>query len=174
MYKRQTPVIAAKQWGNEELFASKIAEACAIAMPADPANFNTDNIRIAKIPGNAISATSVVKGMCITRGVITASITEVHDAKICVYGIPLDSVTTETKGTVLLKSAEELKAYNNSEEEALEKVIADIAATGVNMLVCGQAVGELALHYLEKYKICLLYTSPSPRDGLLSRMPSSA
>ena len=25
-----------------------------------------------------------------------------------------------------------------------------------------------------KYKDCLLYTSPSPRDGLLSRMPSSA
>ena len=24
------------------------------------------------------------------------------------------------------------------------------------------------------YSICLLYTSPSPRDGLLSRMPSSA
>ena len=25
-----------------------------------------------------------------------------------------------------------------------------------------------------KAKDCLLYTSPSPRDGLLSRMPSSA
>ena len=24
------------------------------------------------------------------------------------------------------------------------------------------------------YQVCLLYTSPSPRDGLLSRMPSSA
>ena len=24
------------------------------------------------------------------------------------------------------------------------------------------------------FEICLLYTSPSPRDGLLSRMPSSA
>ena len=24
------------------------------------------------------------------------------------------------------------------------------------------------------HKVCLLYTSPSPRDGLLSRMPSSA
>ena len=24
------------------------------------------------------------------------------------------------------------------------------------------------------FKACLLYTSPSPRDGLLSRMPSSA
>ena len=26
----------------------------------------------------------------------------------------------------------------------------------------------------KQYSICLLYTSPSPRDGLLSRMPSSA
>ena len=28
--------------------------------------------------------------------------------------------------------------------------------------------------YEKDGKICLLYTSPSPRDGLLSRMPSSA
>ena len=28
--------------------------------------------------------------------------------------------------------------------------------------------------YKELCSICLLYTSPSPRDGLLSRMPSSA
>ena len=27
---------------------------------------------------------------------------------------------------------------------------------------------------IEEYTFCLLYTSPSPRDGLLSRMPSSA
>ena len=28
--------------------------------------------------------------------------------------------------------------------------------------------------FSEKINSCLLYTSPSPRDGLLSRMPSSA
>ena len=28
--------------------------------------------------------------------------------------------------------------------------------------------------YIGELKDCLLYTSPSPRDGLLSRMPSSA
>ena len=32
----------------------------------------------------------------------------------------------------------------------------------------------VAQHSTAKTKICLLYTSPSPRDGLLSRMPSSA
>ena len=30
-------------------------------------------------------------------------------------------------------------------------------------------------HYsFSMFRVCLLYTSPSPRDGLLSRMPSSA
>ena len=33
---------------------------------------------------------------------------------------------------------------------------------------------SLTLKTDSKYFICLLYTSPSPRDGLLSRMPSSA
>ena len=30
------------------------------------------------------------------------------------------------------------------------------------------------LQYAREITTCLLYTSPSPRDGLLSRMPSSA
>ena len=34
---------------------------------------------------------------------------------------------------------------------------------------------DRSFHFGTKdYNICLLYTSPSPRDGLLSRMPSSA
>ena len=32
-------------------------------------------------------------------------------------------------------------------------------------------LGEL---FFSEFRTCLLYTSPSPRDGLLSRMPSSA
>ena len=34
----------------------------------------------------------------------------------------------------------------------------------------GMGIGFMAHAYMN----CLLYTSPSPRDGLLSRMPSSA
>ena len=33
---------------------------------------------------------------------------------------------------------------------------------------------KVKLRYATFPKGCLLYTSPSPRDGLLSRMPSSA
>ena len=33
---------------------------------------------------------------------------------------------------------------------------------------------EVIKYYGVSFNSCLLYTSPSPRDGLLSRMPSSA
>ena len=36
------------------------------------------------------------------------------------------------------------------------------------------AVGQEISIKGKMFTICLLYTSPSPRDGLLSRMPSSA
>ena len=38
-----------------------------------------------------------------------------------------------------------------------------------------EALAELMVPIIGAlYRDCLLYTSPSPRDGLLSRMPSSA
>ena len=40
-------------------------------------------------------------------------------------------------------------------------------SSGLAGVICASAGNDL-------YHPCLLYTSPSPRDGLLSRMPSSA
>ena len=37
-------------------------------------------------------------------------------------------------------------------------------------VICWPRIGKVIATFI----ICLLYTSPSPRDGLLSRMPSSA
>jgi flagellar hook protein FlgE len=46
---------------------------------------------------------------------------------------------------------------------------------GKNSLQIGLGVSVSAVEVMFKQgSICLLYTSPSPRDGLLSRMPSSA
>ena len=64
----------------------------------------------------------------------------------------------------------------------------DLVAMSVNDLIVQGAKPLLFLDYISINKIdlkklkaiikginnCLLYTSPSPRDGLLSRMPSSA
>ena len=38
----------------------------------------------------------------------------------------------------------------------------------------GRHIAKINLEYLNTLKNCLLYTSPSPRDLWISRMPSSA
>ena len=49
----------------------------------------------------------------------------------------------------------------------------DVAVELVQQGKFAEAV-TLALEYYDKSYFCLLYTSPSPRDATLSRMPSSA
>ena len=67
-------------------------------------------------------------------------------------------------------------------EELRRYVVQSVANTGGHL---GASLGTIeltiALHYVYDtpqdklvWDVCLLYTSPSPRDGLLSRMPSSA
>ena len=49
--------------------------------------------------------------------------------------------------------------------------------SGMRVLIAvaiGAALGLAVAYFLKVLIDCLLYTSPSPRDGLLSRMPSSA
>ena len=48
---------------------------------------------------------------------------------------------------------------------------------GIALFLYGMSIMGAGLEKLAGGKmqgVCLLYTSPSPRDGLLSRMPSSA
>ena len=43
----------------------------------------------------------------------------------------------------------------------------------IRIVFIPETIGSIA-YLFDHYQTCLLYTSPSPRDGLLSRMPSSA
>ena len=60
----------------------------------------------------------------------------------------------------------------------LNKLDVDFAILGDEESCTGDPARRAGNEYLFQMQamnnICLLYTSPSPRDGLLSRMPSSA
>ena len=58
--------------------------------------------------------------------------------------------------------------YHNKEWAAMMKAVGLIPSH--NGKVGGKETGQRMTHYID----CLLYTSPSPRDATLSRMPSSA
>merc|ERR1711892_336967 len=53
----------------------------------------------------------------------------------------------ETKGTVLLKSATELKAFTKGEENMLRDSIKAIKESGAQVVVCGGKISDLGLDY---------------------------
>ena len=64
----------------------------------------------------------------------------------------------------------ELKPLSTAEQQ---KAIVVISVRGCDPSLEACLTGVLKQDYAD-YQVCLLYTSPSPRDATLSRMPSSA
>jgi T-complex protein 1 subunit theta len=143
--------IMSKQFGNEDFIAGLVAEACISILPVS-SGFNVDNIRVCKIEGSGLYTSTWLRGMVFKR-LVESDVTSVLDAKIAAYTCPIDIMQTETKGTVLIKSAKELMDYSKGEEDLLEAQIKAIAESGANCIVAGGKVGDMALHFLNKYKI---------------------
>ncbi|CAH2238595.1 jg10878 [Pararge aegeria aegeria] len=145
------PSIMSKQYGNEDFIASLVARASVAILP-DKTTFNVDNVRICKILGAGLLQSEVLSGMVFKREV-EGDITNAMKAKVAIYSCPVDITQTETKGTVLIKSADELLNFSKGEESLLEKQIKEISDTGVKVIVAGAKFGDMALHFLNKYGI---------------------
>lgn len=135
-------------------FAKLATEACIKILPDDK-HFDLDHIRIVKIIGGGLIDSHVVNGMVIERPPM-GTITQVTDPKIACYNCPFDISGGETKGTVLIKTADDLMNFSKSEENLMERHVKSIADQGVKVCVIGGTVSELALHYLEKYEIMVI------------------
>ncbi|KAL5009680.1 hypothetical protein ScPMuIL_011985 [Solemya velum] len=149
--------IMSKQYGYEDFLAELIAHACISVLP-QKVTFNVDNIRVCKILGAGVQQSQVINGMVFKR-LVEGDVTRAEKCKIAVYTCPLDVMQTETKGTVLIKTAKELLDYSKGEEDQAEEQIQAIADAGCSVIVTGGKVGELAQHYCNKFKILIVRLS---------------
>ncbi|CAD6208780.1 GSCOCG00003588001-RA-CDS [Cotesia congregata] len=146
--------IMSKQYGNEDFLAELISEACVSILP-EKTTFNVDNVRVCKILGAGLHTSRVIQGMVFKRQV-EGDVSKQLNAKIAVYTCPVDITPTETKGTVLIKSAAELVNFSRGEESLLESQIKAIVDTGAKVIVSGGKIGDMALHFLNKYNIMVV------------------
>jgi len=146
--------LAAKQLGDGPL-AKLVAEACVKAMPPKPSNFDIDNVRVAKVHGGNVDGSFVVEGIAIARppsGVENFK----EKCKVAVYAEGVEAPGTETKGTVLLENADQLKNFTKNDEARMEEFIKSVKDAGVELIISGGAISEIAGHFLNKYKIMAL------------------
>ncbi|KAL7605947.1 T-complex protein 1 subunit theta [Lactuca sativa] len=152
---RMKAAVASKQYGQEDILCPLIADACIQVCPKNPVNFNVDNVRVAKLVGGGLHNCTTVRGM-VLKGDTVGSIKKIDKAKVVVIAGGVDTTATETKGTVLIHSAEQLENYAKTEEAKVEELIKAVADSGAKVIVSGAAVGEMALHFCERYKIMVL------------------
>jgi T-complex protein 1 subunit theta len=162
------PSLASKQYGTEDVLAPLVAQAVSLVLPNSSSqtqtaserkatgglnNFSVDNVRVVKIMGGSLAESRVVRGMVFGRQP-EGSIRAVKEGgKVAIFTCGMDISQTETKGTVLLHNAKELSSFSQGEEKALEKIIKEIADSGVKIVITQSTVGELALHYLNRFDI---------------------
>eukprot|EP01103_Thecamoeba_quadrilineata_P012180 TRINITY_DN3077_c0_g1_i1.p1 TRINITY_DN3077_c0_g1~~TRINITY_DN3077_c0_g1_i1.p1 ORF type:complete len:415 (+),score=84.59 TRINITY_DN3077_c0_g1_i1:144-1247(+) len=147
--------ISSKQFGWEEILAPLVAQACIQILPKSTKQFNVDNIRVAKILGSGVSDSKLVKGF-VTAHDSEGTIKHIKNAKIVVFVAGIDVAKPETKPTVTLTTSKELLDYNKGEEKQMEDMIKAVAGTGVNVVVSGGPIGDIAMHFIERYKMMVV------------------
>jgi T-complex protein 1 subunit theta len=80
----------------------------------------------------------------------------VTQAKVAIFSCALDVQSTETKGTVLIHNAQEMLDFSKGEEKQLDDLIKGIHDAGVKVVVGGSGIGELALHFFNRYGIMVV------------------
>lgn len=138
--------IMSKQYGYEDFISKLVAKACVSTLPKDAIRFNVDDIRVCKILGSTLESSRIIPGMVFKR-YVDSELKNVQNAKIAMFNCPLDNLQTETKGTVLLKSATELKDFTKGEENLLRDSVKSIKESGAQVVVCGGKISDLGLDF---------------------------
>ena len=105
--------------------------------------------------GGSMEQSKVVKGMVFARSP-DGTVTKASKAKVGVFSCPVDISQTETKGTVLLHNAKEMMDFTKGEEQQVEQMVKELHDSGMRVVVAGSTIGELALHYLNRYNILVI------------------
>lgn len=154
------PVLGSKQYGTEDLLSELIGEACQIVLTKGDTSqvLQPSSVRTVKLLGGNVSQSACVRGFVAQRGVETTK-TYCKDAKLAVYASGVEASSTEAKGTVLMKTADDLKNYNRTEEAKMEEIIQGIAESGIQVIVTGGTISDMALHFIEKFGLVALKLS---------------
>ncbi|XP_060112477.1 T-complex protein 1 subunit theta-like [Heteronotia binoei] len=154
MWVLQT-VLGSKVFGHQTFLSRLVSKACVSVLPQAGTTFDPDFIRVCKILGGNVTDSRVLEGMVVCtepEGVVK----RVERARIAAYSCPFGPSGFEAKNTAVFQNAMQLKDFGDSEEKLMENHIQEIALAGVNTVIVGGKLEDMALFYANKYRIMVV------------------
>ncbi|EIJ89257.1 T-complex protein 1 subunit theta [Nematocida parisii] len=118
-------------------------------------SFPVDSIRVTKVNVGSVEDSERFKGMLLESSPVGVVVSG-ENIKTAIYTCPLAISNMETKGTVLLKNAEDLLTYAQDDEKTTREFVDKLVSNGVGMIVCSGSIDGLMLDYLNEKKVAVL------------------
>jgi T-complex protein 1 subunit theta len=157
------PVLQSKVYGVADVLAPLVADACLLLLKDDSSSgtktrpkLAIEAIRTVTLLGAPVSQSKLLQGYVAKRGLDTSFTETLQQVKIAVFATGVEASSTEAKGTVVMKNAADLQAYNKSEETKMQDIIAGLQQAGIGLVVTGGNVSDMALHFMEQYHVACL------------------
>lgn len=117
--------------------------------------FPIDSIRVTKVSVGSLNDSENLQGMLLESAPL-GCIQEGLGLRTAIYTCPLAVANMDTKGTVLLKTAQDLLEYRAGDEQVIRQRVDALTENGVRLIICGGTVDPLMLDYLNERQVAVI------------------
>ncbi len=113
-----------------------------------------NNIKIEKKVGKSLNESELVKGIVIDKNKAHSNMPgKVKDARIALVTRPIEFSKMELEAEIKISTPGELQHYLDQEEKIVQDIVARIAASGANVVLCQLGIDDIAQHFLARANI---------------------
>lgn len=126
-----------------------------VATPRDGADkgydVDLDNVQVVKKQGGSIHDTELIEGIILDKEPVHPNMPKVVEgAKIALIDAALEIKKTEVEAKIQITSPDQVQRFLDEEERTLKAMVAQVKASGANVLIGQKGIDDLAQHYLAK------------------------
>jgi thermosome len=139
---------------NKELIAELVVEAVrGVTVDRDDGTSIADieYVNIETQTGGGVRDSELVSGAVVDKDPVHSDMpTEVEDARFLLLDQPIEVEETEVDAEISVDDPSQLQSFLDEEEEQLKQMVATIADSGANVVLCQKGIDDLAQHYLAR------------------------
>ncbi len=121
------------------------------AVVRDDGTIDIDDIKVEKKEGQGLESSTLIEGIVLDKEVVHPGMPKkIENAKIALVAAQLEIKKTEFDAELTVSDPTQMKAFLDREAEMIKEMVAKVAQTGANVLLCQKGIDDIAQHFLAK------------------------